>query len=482
MIARGLVFLAAIAVLVSGALLAPGQSNQLDFGNAVGSYSVKPADQSIVCPGALFRSGGSSGTNLADISRLGSANLALSANGSGQIQVSQLQNVAPEFIELGTSRSFSASSYVESTELRNINSPEANPQGSMVLTGNSSQLVSTDSMKGLVSSSCQQPQNDFWLIGGSTAAGRESLLILSNPTPVDAVADVRIFTDLGELRVSGLSGISVTGQSTTVLSLASFAPTVSTFAIQVRSQGAKLAGWIQHRVVRGTAAQGVELISPVIQASTELVIPGFAIRGSDVINERLGQEDGFDAGHILRVLAPTGADITVQIISSDPEVFGAVFTATLDAGMVEDFAINELGDGNYTIFVTASEPVFATARIARGNPEAEPLLDFAWVNPGQAIISARAVLPASQGSSLLVLGNLAPEARAARVSSLVSGATLSISIPALGTATFEFAEAIAIESDSGVYANVVVFSEGQIAAFDIPDAKNIGSEVRIRFR
>jgi len=305
---------------------------------------------------------------------------------------------------------------------------------------------------------------------------------LTNPTPIDAVADIRIFTDLGEQQVSGLSGISVIGRSTTILSLASFAPTVSTMVVQVQSQGAKLAGWIQQRAVRGTAAQGVDLISPIYQEATDLVIPGLAIRGSRAINQLAATEAGADAGHGLRVLAPNGANITVQIISSDPEIFGAVFTATLDAGMVEDFSISELGDGDYTVFISSDEPVYAALRVARGNPRNEPRVDFSWINPSAEIIEARAISPADTGISLLVLGNPSAGTRVARIENLVTGARSNVSVPAFGTASYELSDAVSISSDKGIFGTVVILIEGQIASLEITDPKNIGSKLSVRFR
>ena len=179
-------------------------------------------------------------------------------------------------------------------------------------------------MKGLAAASCQQPSNDIWLIGGSTAPGREALLILTNPTPIDATADLTLYTDLGEIEVAGLSGISVLANSTTVLSLASFAPSVASLAVQVQTNGAKLAGWIQHRVMNGTESLGVDYVSPSGAASQLAVIPGVVIRGTTAINQVAVTEGIADAAHTLRVFAPTGATVTVQIVSSSPEVFGCL--------------------------------------------------------------------------------------------------------------------------------------------------------------
>jgi hypothetical protein len=190
--------------------------------------------------------------------RTGTTTLRYSADGNGSLEVRTVAAGDPGIAALGSGRIYSASEIGNATELKNTGAAIGSPQGSMVITGSSTQQVGIDSMRGLAAASCQQPSNDIWLVGGSTAAGREALLILTNPTPVDAIADLTIYTDLGEMEVAGLSGISVLANSTTVLSLASFAPTIATLAVQVQAQGAKLAAWIQHRVMNGTESSFCE--------------------------------------------------------------------------------------------------------------------------------------------------------------------------------------------------------------------------------
>jgi hypothetical protein len=337
-------------------------------------------------------------------------------------------------------------------------------------------------MRGLAAASCQQPSNDFVIVGGSTLAGREALLVLTNPSPIDATADLRIFTDLGEVSVSGLSGISVPAQSTTAVSLASFAPTVPSLALQVQSQGAKLAGWIQARAVRGTAATGVDWISPNPQASATSVLPGLVIRGTRVINQIIASEENSDAGHALRIFAPEGANVTVQIVSSEADVFGAVFTGIIEPGTVSDFPIAELKDGNYSVFVSADKPVYSGLRVARGNPGASPRLDFAWVAPAEELLTDRAVAIPADGDSILVLGNSGSTGSTVLVQNLRTGASVRVSVATLGSATVDLSVPVSISQAPGVYATVAVLIEGQISDLDIRDPRNLGSEVKVRFR
>jgi hypothetical protein len=481
MIFRIVSFVCVSALLAAGLLLAPSVDTRVEFAPTSGSFTVKPADLSLVCPGPLFRSGGNSGTNLSKIERSGSADLFYTGAGSGELELRSVSKSANSTTELGSSRVFGSSSLDDASILTNLNAAATDPQGSSVLTGSSAQLSAISSMRGLAAASCQLPSNDFMIVGGSTLAGRESVLVLVNPSPIDATADIRIFTDLGEVKVSGLSGLSIPAQSTTAISLASFAPTVPALAVAVQSQGAKLAGWIQARAVRGTAAAGVDWISPNPNATENPVLPGLVIRGTKVINDEVSGEENSDAGHALRIFAPEGANVTVQIVASDADTFGAVFTGIIEPGTVSDFPITELENGNYSVFVSSDKAVYSALRVARGNSGAVPKLDFAWISPAEELFSDRAVSIPSEGDSILVLANTATVASTVLVQNLRTGSGVKVSVPASGTATLKLSGPVSISESVGVYATVALLIEGQISDLDVRDPRNLGSEVKVRF-
>jgi hypothetical protein len=482
MVLRVLVFLSVGLLLTLGALFSPSVSWNVNFESVSGSYSVKPADLSLVCPGPVFRTGGQSGTAVGQIKRLGSAKATITAMGSGDLELSQVSGSNVETFELGGSRLFESSEFVDATSITNLNSDKDLAQGSLNLASSTHQLVATEAMRGLAAASCQQPSHDFYIVGGSTAAGREALLVLTNPSPVDATADLKIYTDLGEINVSGLTGISVPAKTTTVLSLASFAPTVPVMTVYVQSQGAKLAGWIQQRVIRGTQAQGVDWISPNKAAARQVLIPGLVVRGTEAINQVLESEENSDAGHALRIFAPEGANFTVQIISSEQAVFGAVLTGTIEPGTVQDFAIDELLDGDYSVFISSDKPIYSGLRVATGNAEQAPKVDFAWLSPAEELSSDRVITVPESGDSILVFANSGSSVSSARIQNLTTGRSVSVLVPALGTATVSLSGAAQIFSAAGIFTTAVILIEGQISDLEVLDPKNIGSEVLVRFR
>jgi hypothetical protein len=212
------------------------------------------------------------------------------------------------------------------------------------------------------------------------------------------------------------------------------------------------------------------------------VLPGLVIRGTRVINQIIASEENSDAGHALRIFAPEGANVTVQIVSSEADVFGAVFTGIIEPGTVSDFPIAELKDGNYSVFVSADKPVYSGLRVARGNPGASPRLDFAWVAPAEELLTDRAVAIPADGDSILVLGNTGSTASTVLVQNLRTGSSVRVSVPTLGSAAVDLSGPVSISQAPGVYATVAVLIEGQISDLDIRDPRNLGSEVKVRFR
>jgi len=482
MVLRFMSFAVTAVVLVLGLVFAPAVSMKIDLSEASSSYEVKPIDQTMVCSGPLFLTGGLSGDNLGSFERTGEATLDFTAEGIGSVQLESISRDSVELWPLADGRVHYSKGIAKDTELKNTDTNFDSPQGSIVLTGSTSQLVKLDSMRGLAGATCQEPSTDFWLVGGSTADGREALLILSNPSPIDETVDINIFTELGKIEVAGTTGISVLAQSTTVISLASLAPSANALAVQVQSQGAKLAGWIQHRSVSGLESLGVDYVSPAIAPGTEVVIPGLLVRGTETINQ-VSQTEGIqDAGHALRVFAPTGATIAVQINSSSEDVFGSVLTETIEPGTVQDFPITELLDGEYTVFITSDQPIYASVRASVGNDNGKPRIDFAWLGASEQITSPRAVTASAEFDSVLILGNPLGEAVTASVTNLTTGKTSRVLVPASGTASLEITGAVAIESELGIYASVLSQENFQITAFGVSNQTSVGGSVPVRFR
>ncbi|CAB4630492.1 unannotated protein [freshwater metagenome] len=132
--------------------------------------------------------------------------------------------------------------------------------------------------------------------------------------------------------------------------------------------------------------------------------------------------------------------------------------------------------------MTSDKPIYAGVRVARGNSGGTPRLDFAWLSPADELVSDRAITVPADGETILVLANASDQVSLAKVENLRTGEASSVSVPALGTATVVISGSVVISQGAGIFATAVVLIEGQISDLDIRDPKNLGSQVKVRFR
>jgi hypothetical protein len=86
------------------------------------------------------------------------------------------------------------------------------------------------------------------------------------------------------------------------------------------------------------------------------------------------------------------------------------------------------------------------------------------------------------GASYIVLGNPLNEVRTVTITSLETGISQIVSVPAIGSAEVAITGAVAISSDSEIFASVALIVGGQNASLAIYDPTNVGNSVQVRFR
>lgn len=401
---------------------------------------VKAKNLSLVCPGAIYQN---DPNKIGDFSQTGKANISRDF-------------AAPAGTEL-----------VAADGVFTVLDPQGvAPQGSALLTANQTQLVATSSANGLAGAACQNPSSDIWLVGGSTSTGRESLLIIRNPSPVDATVNLEIYGEEGLLSLPGLSGLAVTAGKTLVLPVAALAPKAKTFVTHVTSKGGAIAAWLQVKSVRGLAAAGLDYVSPSIGASVSQVIPGIFIRGAaDAAALASANADYSDLAQTIRVFVPgeEEANIKVQILGANANTFGTVILQTLRAGAVTDVSISGLADGDYVAVLESDVPVQSAARLSRTDKTKVPATDFTWLQAAQAIDGPRVVsVPAFGISKLSIVDPLTAEVQTVLVSPC---------------STYKFEKPA-----STLYANLILDVGGMVTNIPVIDYKNAGGAVKVSVR
>ena len=468
LIGTGLVFAVNVVPLVSTSQ----QSNSV--------YEVSAKDLQLNCTGPTLLAGGKTGTSVTSFSRSGSSSVAVSYSGAQNTSLSLfgLQQVVGF-----NNRQELDSKIKKSQTVRVKDSTGKTKQGSELLTANQIQLSNVKQVRGLLAAPCLRPQSEFWLVGGSTKVGREALLILNNASLVDATVDLEIFTENGISHSAGLSGISVPKGGTTVLPLASFVLNADSITVHVQSQGGSITAFIQQKAVRGLSASGADYISPSETLATESYFPGVLVRGSfSSAKLRKNGPRYSDVQNMLRVYVPGTVDakMTLQILGTTADTFGAVIQIDAPAGKVSDFDIKGLSDGDYFGILQSDVPVRSAIRLVRSSILSDSYTDFAWINAAAEFSETRFVAVPKAGISKLSLVNTSD--KPTTVSLKIGAATVVRRIAALSEEVVRAAPGIAIgitPGDAPIRANLVIDVNGRVSVIPVLDEKNISGQVKI---
>jgi hypothetical protein len=442
--------------------------------------TVSAKDLSITCSGPVYLAGGSTGTSVSSFKRSGTS--AISQSYSGATGTTFISGQGTRTTGYGV-RQNTADRFKTAASITVQDSTGTVDQGSQLLAVNQLQLITNKSIKGLLGAPCLRARSEFWLVGGSAATGREALLVLTNPSQVDATVDLEIYTENGISHSAGLTGIAVSAGKTTVLPLAAFVFRADSLAVHVLSHGGSITALIQQKAVRGLSAAGADFISPTIPSATESVIPGILVRGAaDSAKLRNANDKYLDVQQMLRVFVPGNQDanLTFEVIGTDAKTFGTVISVSAPAGKVSDFKVTGLADGDYVGFVKSNVPVFSSFRLVRSKFASGAFTDFAWINPAESFSSPRYVAIPAAGISKLSLVN--PGSTPTRVSLqigsmtikhlIAGGAELVVQAPA--------GQSVGIyPSDQPIQANLTVDIAGRITTLPVLDEKNIGGKVQV---
>ena len=267
-----------------------------------------------------------------------------------------------------------------------------------------SSATASGDLRGLAAASCAAPGVDQWLVGGGTELGSSTRLVLSNPSRTPATVTISLWGPSGALDPAGPTTYLVPpGEEVSTL-VEGLAAQQRGLVVRATSAGALVTATLQHSVLDGLTARGVDLVVPGDAPATAQVVTGVSIEASEI-----GDPDVAS----VRLLAPDeGGTATLLVLGEDGQrVLRGAQTTELVAGTVTDVSLSGLPAGSYSVVVQADVPVVAGA-VATSTGEAdddEPLLgtpvDRTWVASHRTTSTApsSAVLPeGTQGTVTLV--------------------------------------------------------------------------------
>ena len=413
------------------------------------NVTIQPKKPTLVCAGPVFVNGGQNGVTIGSFTSSGSVNVVGQNSGTLIAQVSSGEKVLT-----GTE-----------TGSKNFNAVQ-------------SQATNQKLAFGLSASNCVPGTSSAWLVAGDNSVGREALLVLANPSAVDATVSLQLYGVSGPIQGAGLSGISAPAGQVTVLPLAAFAPKTETFSVFVESRGAQLGIWLQQKTIRGLTPGGLDLVGVSAEPKKQVSIPGVFLRDVASLNQMATADTDFaDTKPLLRITAPGDQDasFTAQVQGADGSSFGNVIQGAVPAGTTRDFALEDLTNGNYSVTVSADEPIVAGVRFSRlssGKP------DFAW---------AQSVAPTKLNGGFTTVNAGNTKLSVMNVSNVAATVTIdskAYTVAANNNIAISLApgKRYTIGSSSGVAVSQVVDISGGIATVPVLDYQSVGGKLLVRLR
>ena len=464
--------------LVAGALVAfylNPLSLELQVGTSAQPQTVtaQARDLSLVCPGALYRAGGKTGTSLT-VARAGSATLTGYFRSQANLRLVERSITTSAPLLAGRL----TDSITDAKSLTVEDSLGVAEQGSALLSVSQTQVAKASNLAGLASANCIRPSSDSWLVGGDTSPGRETLLILSNPSNVDSTVTLEIIGAGGAIVAPGLSSISVPKSKTTVIPISGLAPNLPTFAVHVVASGGALGTWLQTRTLRGLNAGGVELVGPSVEPEKSLTIPGIFLRGVTDASKLIALSAAYsDLTPMLRVTSTNDdpATVTAQILGTSADTYGTVIQQVVPPHSTLDIPITGLADGDYVAFVESNQPVRAAIRLSRTKAKQT---DFAWA-PAVAPLAHKVIFTAPLGAiSKVAIAN--PGKKAVTVN--IGSRSVTVAAASSASVLLSPGRATTLSATEAVSANVVVDVDGLISIVPVLDYKNLGGQLKVLVR
>lgn len=439
-IVRGLAGIAtAVAIIAAVGLVPLPTIGVTPLGTPV---EPQPADLLALCPGAALRLGDETGADAGQAYAVGRPDLTVVAD--------------------GTPASASLTPGAVGTPEQAPTLLRLEPTGTAALAATQTQWLGGEGgLRGLTVAGCTEPASSAWLVGGDTTLGRTTLLLLANPTPVEAEVSLRIWGEAGPVIAPGMKGIAVPANGQRVLALSGFAPDLASPVVHIEARGGQVVAALQSSVTRVLDPGGIDIVTAGASPSTRLVIPAVRIEDSVGVGSSLGLEGYGDLEAIVRVGNPgeATADVDVSVSPTFPGGVATSFHLQLGPGQVLDTALAtalELGaepfvDGSYTVTIESNSPVVAGARSSTTpapTTDADGRVvpggaDLAWFASAPRLTGDVALSVADAPNPVLVAASMDGAVHTVTLTSLDGGETLTLDVPGVGSV------ALPVESGAG---------------------------------
>ncbi|MFD5599154.1 DUF5719 family protein [Leucobacter sp. NPDC058333] len=334
------------------------------------------------------------------------------------------------------------------------------------------QALATESARGAAASSCAEPLNEQWLLGGASSLGFSTTLSLGNPGTVPATVAITVYDENGEVDAVQTAGVLVAPGTVQTVSLNGYAPDRDRLAVRVESTGAPIAAHLGVSQSSGIDPFGLSGVTPQTEPSESLVIPGIEnADGADRGPNDSGEGDAFPV--VVRALAPgdTAGTATVTAIDKNGKST-EVGSIKLAPNAIGELNVATLPAGANALVLNADVPIIGGAVGSADNTKEH---DFEWFEPAPVIAAdAKAAAPVVSGGRLVIANTGDADAKVTIESASGKGKTQTSKVGA-GAAVVVSAPADALlTSSEPIHAGVRFVSPTAIAGYPVlaPDPRD----------
>ncbi|PPF74445.1 hypothetical protein C5B99_13530 [Pseudoclavibacter sp. Z016] len=312
---------------------------------------------------------------------------------------------------------------------------------------------------GFAATACRMPSAEQWLVGGSTAEGSSTQLVMVNSA--DQAADVRVTVSTadGVVQAPTIREIVVPASSREVVSLEGVAPDRGDLVVHVEAVSGSIISTLHQTRTSGATPSGIEIIGAQDAPSTSLAIVG--VPSTSTASEAEGTLV-LERGATLRVLAPGDeqTELTVDVRDAAGTALEPI-SLTIEGGRTTEIPLTGYPIGQYTLGIEASNPVVAAVQTTATATAS----DLAWYLPVPVLSDSQVVAVPNGPSPKL---QLADADGVEKTATLIAedGTETAVTIPANGTTSIdvEASREYRLEGLDRVSVQLAYAGDGQLAA------------------
>lgn len=353
------------------------------------------------------------------------------------------------------------------------------------------QTLSSPTLSGLVASSCVEPSNEQWIVGGQTTLGLTTTLNLGNASEVAATVQISVFDSSGEIADFQTAGVIVAPRSEQIVSLNGYAPNREALAVRVTSTGAPIAASMGVSRIEGLEPSGAATVTRQMQPQTQLVFPGLTnVFTHDHGDDRPGDAGPADAYPVrVQALTPGDAEGTADVYAIDAAGKRvALGSIELQARTLGELVVETWPTDATALIIESDVPVFGGAEATAASHDA---VDFDWFAPSQTIAAdselAAVVVPGgslffANTGSLEAEVTIQPMTGAAIAGEDAAQQTQTVRVAPGAAVQVEGAGSFKVLSDQPIHSGVRLLAEGTLAGYPIAPLTERGGALTVYTR